>query len=84
MSDIVGKQFLSKMKGANYPAISQNDVSFTKIPIPSYEEQIDIGNYLTVLDKKIVAESGRKSALDILFSSLLQHLMAGTVRVQVD
>lgn len=81
LSDIIGKQFQSRMKGASYPAINQGDVNETKIPVPKLHEQIDIGDYLSTLDKKIISEIHRKSALESLFKSLLHHLMTGKVRV---
>lgn len=81
LSDIVSKQFVQRMKGANYPAINSGDVKETVIPLPPLDQQIVIAKHLGAIDKKIKKEILRKKALASLFESLLHYLLTGKVRV---
>jgi type I restriction enzyme S subunit len=52
------------------------------LPVPSIEEQQEIANILSNVDKKIQQAETRKQTLQSLFKSMLQLLMTGQVRVK--
>lgn len=68
-------------RGASYPAVRDSDVKGVKIPLPKYDEQILIGNYLKTLDQKKSLASSKKQTLTALFKTLLHELMTGQRRV---
>jgi type I restriction enzyme S subunit len=68
-------------RGANYPAIRDIDLKRMKIPIPIYNEQVLIGNYLKTFDRKMLIAYEKKQTLSDLFKTLLQELMTGQRRV---
>ncbi len=74
---------LSKLqRGASYPAITDSDVKRQKIPLPSIEEQKEIANILSNVDKKITQAEVRKQTLQALFKTMLNQLMTGNARVK--
>lgn len=62
-------------------SINQGKLKALQVPIPSYEEQVEIAAQLATLDTKLSAEEARWTALNNLFQSLLYHLMTGKVRI---
>lgn len=54
----------------------------SKIPLPSYEEQVEISDIFIFLDEKIDTTESKKKSLQDLFKSMLQLLMTGQVRVK--
>jgi type I restriction enzyme S subunit len=69
-------------RGASYPAVTDNDIKRQKIPLPSYEEQKEIANVLSNIDKKIQQAEARKQSLQALFKTMLNQLMTGRIRVK--
>lgn len=69
-------------RGASYPAITDSDVKRQKIAIPKIEEQKEIANILSTVDKKNQQAETQKQVLQSLFKSMLQLLMTGQVRVK--
>jgi type I restriction enzyme S subunit len=63
------------------PGINRNHLHELKIAIPPREEQRQIATQLGAMDAKLAAEETRRDALDVLFQSLLHHLMTGKVRI---
>lgn len=61
--------------------LPQDKLQAMRIPLPSLSVQRSIWESLRACDRKLAAEEQRKSALDALFKSLLEHLMTGKVRV---
>ncbi|HRJ31376.1 MAG TPA: restriction endonuclease subunit S [Cyclobacteriaceae bacterium] len=68
-------------RGASYPAVRDSDVKGMKIPIPKYNEQVLIGNYLKTLDLKKNLANSKKQTLSDLFKTMLHELMTGERRV---
>jgi len=64
------------------PSITAQRVKDELIPLPPLDEQREIARILQAVDEKIRAEEGRRQALDVLFKTLLHHLMTGKVRVK--
>jgi len=69
-------------RGANYPAITDNDVKRQQIPLPSFREQNEITDILSSIDKKISQAESKKQTLQALFKTMLNQLMTGKVRVK--
>lgn len=69
-------------RGASYPAITDSDVKRQNIFLPKIDEQKEIANILSSLDKKISQAESRKETLQSLFKTMLNQLMTGKVRVK--
>jgi len=63
---------------ANY---NKNEISVLKIPLPKYDEQVEITTVFKILDKKIDNYIDIKTKLEELFKSMLHQLMTGQTRV---
>jgi type I restriction enzyme S subunit len=63
------------------PQINKKDIEPLVLPVPSQEEQRWMASWLSAVEKKAEQEEARRDALNILFQSLLHHLMTGKVRV---
>jgi len=69
-------------RGASYPAITDGDVRRQNILLPKIEEQQEITNILSNIDKKLSQAEAQKQTLQSFFKSMLQLLMTGQVRVK--
>lgn len=67
--------------GASVPTLDRNSFKNLPIAVPPKDEQIEIGNNLSVVDKKIEITTSRKVKLEELFRTLLRQLMTGQTRV---
>ncbi len=67
--------------GAQQKNLSAQIVKTFPVVIPGIDEQNQIIEILSTVDKKIEAEENKKKALDELFKSLLHNLMTGKIRV---
>lgn len=63
------------------PAFNASAVSRLRVAYPGAEERASIVDGLRVVDRKLLAETNKKLALDALFESLLDNLMAGRMRI---
>ena len=52
------------------------------IPLPPLSEQREMAAQLAAVDAKLETEERRRDALEVLFKSLLHHLMTGKLRVK--
>jgi len=68
--------------GASVPTLDRNSFKHMLITVPPKDEQIEIGNNLNVVDKKIKIATRRKEKLEELFRTLLHQLMTGQTRVK--
>jgi type I restriction enzyme S subunit len=79
----VRNEIAGKMEGSTgRQRVPKNVLFDAKIPLPSYEEQIEISDIFISLDEKIDATESKKKSLHDLFKSMLQLLMTGQVRVK--
>ena len=69
--------------GAHQKNLSATILKNLLVAIPPCQQQIDIFRFLNKIDNKINAEIQRKEALEMLFHSLLHHLMTGKARVKL-
>jgi type I restriction enzyme S subunit len=73
-SPIFIDQLLSKIKGANYPAVSESDVKGVHVPLPPLTKQVQVVNLLDEADamRKLRAEANRRVAnlIPALFSEM--------------
>ncbi len=86
----IAYQFLSKRvsdylqtlkRGATIQGITREDLLNTKIAIPSYSDQKEIGDVIQNFDHKIELHQKKKQTLTDLFKTLLHELMTGQRRV---
>lgn len=70
--------------GTNYPAINSSDVAGLCIYCPSFEEQVKIAAVLTAADQEITALQNKLAALKQEKKALMQQLLTGKRRVNVD
>ncbi|MBD1569785.1 restriction endonuclease subunit S [Aliivibrio sp. S10_S31] len=77
-------QIDSLVVGSNYPAINSSDVSGLKIYCPAFEEQQKIASVLTAADKEIELLEAKLAHLKQEKKALMQQLLTGKRRVQVE
>jgi type I restriction enzyme, S subunit len=76
------KMELARFKtGASVPTLDRNSFKNIPVAIPQINEQIEIGNILLTMDKKIDITNFHKEKLEELFRTLLHQLMTGQIRV---
>ena len=74
-------RLIALSKSTTMTTIPQSNLGGFAMPLPLLAEQVGIANTLEALDRKLDVETQRRTALDALFKSLLEHLMTGRVRV---
>ncbi len=65
----------SKMRGATYPAVTDKDVYFEKIPLPPLPEQKRIAEVLRTVDEAIEKVDQEMEHTERLKRGLMQHLL---------
>lgn len=84
-SEFVQKQLLrEKGIGAGVPKLALFRIAETHIVLPPKEEQDKIGSYLLQVDTRIQKSFVRLDAIKKLRKALMQDLLTGKVRVNVD
>lgn len=68
-------------RGANYPAVTDANIFSQMIALPGYEEQKEIAAALHVIEENLKTAVKKHAELKFLFSSTLNQLMAGKVRI---
>jgi len=75
-------QRITKLQsGASYPAVTDKNVKELKIPIPSFDEQTEIGHILKQIDNKLEISKIKMSSLNNLFQTTLHELMIGQINL---
>ena len=64
------------------PNLSQSRLRLFLLPKPSFDEQKEIANILSSIDKKLTQSEARKQTLQALFKTMLNQLMIGKIRVK--
>lgn len=62
--------------------IGTQNIGRVKIPLPKIDEQKEITNILSNIDKKIQQAEAKKQTLQVLFKTMLNQLMTGKTRVK--
>jgi type I restriction enzyme, S subunit len=75
------KQFESLKTGTALQQLPIGKLTFMRIPIPPKEEQVEIGNYLWLVNQKLDLIQRKHAALSALFRTLLRELMTARIRV---
>ena len=70
--------------GTGVPTLNRNDVHLVKIAIPPKEEQVKIAHILSQLDQRIRKTESKLISISNIKKALMQDLLTGRVRVQVD
>lgn len=71
----------ARSTAGNFPKIDQGTVEKTLIPVPSADEQAELGSSFRTLDNKLSQHAARKAALQDVFRTLLHELMTAKTRV---
>lgn len=83
-SEPLRKHFHDELTGTTIKNLSLKSIRSTPIPTPPISEQIEISSVVTSIDKKITAHQQKLSKTQSLKKSLMQDLLTGKVRVQVN
>jgi type I restriction enzyme S subunit len=67
--------------GAHQKNLSATLIKTIPVTLPPFNKQQLISNYLSSVNEKIQVETQRKAAYELLFNSLLHHLMTGKIRL---
>lgn len=76
-SGVVTEQVLPQMKGASYPAISDNDVFNAEIPLPDRRKQNELAEKFLKIQEYRKGLVEQKNKLSELFESTLNKAMKG-------
>lgn len=72
-TDMFVGQLISKMKGANYPAVRDSDVRSVKIPLPPIELQEQFAAKVEEINSYIKEQQEELENARLMFQSLLHH-----------
>lgn len=72
------------MVGGQYPALNTSQISRIKIPLPPLPEQQRIAGTLSDVDKRMGLERKRKEKLQRIKKGLMNDLLSGRKRVEID
>ena len=74
--------YLKNLRAAGaMPAVNFKSLSIIKLPIPPIEEQKQIAEILSTVDKKLENLKEKKQSFEVLKKGLMQKLLTGEVRV---
>lgn len=68
-------------RAVNQANFNRNEISVLPIPVPPYQEQIEIAKLIGTVERKINHHKNKKQALNDLFKTLLNDLMTGKHKV---
>jgi type I restriction enzyme S subunit len=71
-------------KGSTFKSIDWNEISRLKVPLPPLPEQQRIAEILSSIDQKIELEQKRKARLEQVKKGLMNDLLTGRKRVDVN
>jgi len=83
-SERVRKQAKSATKGATNRNLHLEDIKNFRIPLPPIQEQQKIAEILSTIDKKLELERKRKEKLEKIKKGLMNDLLTGRKRVNVE
>lgn len=75
---------VGKTTGSNYPAVNPKDIGEYICAVPSLDKQKEIADILSSIDKKISFNKKLKEKLITLKKGLMQDLLSGRVRVNIN
>lgn len=84
LSSVVQNQINSYQSGGSREGLNFQQIAKIKVNIPSYQEQLKIGECLTEIDYLITEYKQQKSSYTQLKQGLMQQLLTGKIRVRVD
>ncbi|MDC0551672.1 restriction endonuclease subunit S [Amylibacter sp.] len=83
-SNCIQRQIELEVAGSGYKSLSLADIRALIIPVPPKREQENIKDLLLSIDGKVTAQKQKLSKTQSLKKSLMQDLLTGKVRVQVN
>ncbi|MFH0832006.1 MAG: restriction endonuclease subunit S [archaeon] len=81
-SDMYWQQINANKGSSLKMGVNGSILAALKFPLPKIEEQKEIVNILSNIDKKLTQSESRKQTLQTLFKTMLNQLMTGKVRVK--
>jgi type I restriction enzyme S subunit len=81
LSESFNKQAISFQDRTGIPKINRRQLGLILIPVPPFDEQIEIARVLSVLDAKATCHRRKHATLRALFRTLLHQLMTAKIRV---
>lgn len=75
---------VGKTTGSNYPAVNPKDIGEYICAVPSLDKQKEIAGILSSIDEKISVNKKLKEKLITLKKGLMQDLLSGRVRVNIN
>lgn len=81
-SDMYWQQINANKGSSLKMGVNGSILAVLKFPLPKIEEQKEIVNILSSIDKKLTQSEYRKQTLQALFKTMLNQLMTGKVRVK--
>ncbi len=79
------KQLLENLSsGSTFKELSKKRLQDLLVPVPSFSEQREIAEVLLTIDKKIEIELSERTALERIKRGLMELLLTGRIRVEVD
>ena len=83
-SNCIQRQIELEVAGSGYKSLSLADIRALIIPVPPKREQEQIKDLLLTIDGKVTSQKQKLSKTQSLKKSLMQDLLTGKVRVQVN
>lgn len=74
------KYLVSKTKGSNYPAVSPQDIGEYSFKVPKLEDQKNIVNLLSSIDKRLKIKIELKDKMSLFKKGVVSDLLSGKVR----
>ena len=81
LSEPFTAQVVSHQSRTGIPKVNRQQLNSTLMAVPPLAEQHSIASYLLSVDQSLTVSQARVRVLQILFQSLLHHLMTGKLRV---
>ena len=77
LSDFFTDYLLTRVSGANYPAVREEDIKECEIGIPPVELQLEFSNKIKALEtQRLIIDSSLKTATDLLSSRMDKYFSA--------
>ena len=70
---------MERCTGTSYPAINSNDLGNIKVYIPSFDEELKIGNFMSLINKRILTQKKIINNLESLINTIKNKIFNNEV-----